>query len=179
MTSSKRKRPIPCARLLLALAALPLTAYAKPQTFPITPATTKLAMTVYAVGIFPLPGDYPSFSGTLELDPEKPGFCRVSITVNQASLEMSDPDRVRTALTMLDAKTFPTMHFEGECQGKTTVGSLTLHGVTHPLSLTMTRDGATIVGEGRIQRRDYAIDGLPHLLGQLIKIRFSTTLPML
>ena len=181
MTSRKPKRSTIRRLLSLTLAATPVAAHAKPQTFPLTPATTKLAMTVYAVGIFPLPGGYPSFRGTLELDAEKPGFCRVSITIDQASLVMSDPDRVRTALgpDMLDAKAFPTMHFDGECQGKMTVGHLTLHGITRPLSLSMRRAGDSVVGEARIQRRDYAINGMPHLLGQMIKIRFSTTLPML
>ena len=167
--------------LAFLVAGLPHAGHARPLAFPITPATTKLGLTVYAVGIFPMLGDYRSFRGTLELDSDKPGFCRVSITVEQASLTMADASHVRTALApdMLDAAAYPTMHFEGVCQGEATVGSLTLHGVTHPLSLALKQTGKMLVGEGRIQRRDYAINGMPHLLGQLIRIRFSTTLPML
>jgi polyisoprenoid-binding protein YceI len=150
------------------------------QTLALTPATAKLGLTVYALGFFPLPGAYASFSGTLDIDRANPDFCRVTVTVDQASLDMSDPTRTRKALApdMLDAAHFPTMRYSGTCQASTIDGTLTLHGITRPLSLTLHRSGTAVAGEGRLIRHDYAIDGMPHLLGQMIKIRFSTTLPM-
>ena len=169
------------AAILLQIGAGCPRAAAEPKIFNLTSQTTKLALTVYAAGLFPIFGEYPGVSGTLEVDPDKPGFCHVSITVDQSSLAMSDPARARRALApdMLDAADFPTMHFDGDCEGDTTAGKLTLHGVTHPLALTMHHADGLVTGEGRLLRRDYAIDGMPHLLGQLIKIHFSTTLPML
>jgi polyisoprenoid-binding protein YceI len=150
------------------------------QTLALTPATAKLGLTVYALGLFPVAGAYASFSGTLDIDPANPDFCRVTVTVDQASLNMGDPTRTRKALApdMLDAAHYPTMRYSGTCDGSTMGGTLTLHGIARPLSLTLRRSGTTVAGEGRLIRHDYAIDGMPHLLGQVIKIRFSTTLPM-
>jgi polyisoprenoid-binding protein YceI len=153
---------------------------ASPTTLVLTPANAKLTLTVYALGVFPLPGDYRHFSGTLDIDPAHPAFCHVRLTVDQPSLNMADPARTSRALApdMLDAARFPTMGFEGACQGAIIAGALTLHGITRPLSLTLRRAGATATGEGRLMRHDYAIDGMPHLLGQMIKFNFSTTLPI-
>jgi len=155
-------------------------AAAAPETLTLTPANAKLALTVYAMGFFPLPGDYQHFSGTLAIDPAHPGFCSVRLTVDQSSLTMSDPARARRALApdMLDAARFPTMDFAGACQNNAIAGTLTLHGVTHPLSLTLRRSGTMVGGEGRLIRHDYGIEGMPHLLGQMIKIHFSATLPL-
>ncbi len=179
---AERKRVTPTAPLLVcALVCIQTAAAAQPKTYDLTPATTKLGLTVYAMGLFPLPAQYQNLSGTLQIDPGHPGFCRVSITVEQDSLHMADPDRVRKALApdMLDAARYPTMSYTGTCQGQSTAGDLTIRGITHPLALSLKRVGDLVVGEGSLIRRDYAVTGMPHLLGQLIKIHFSTTLPML
>jgi polyisoprenoid-binding protein YceI len=176
------KRVTPAAALLCcAIVGVQTAAAAQLQTYDLTPATTKLGLTVYALGLFPLPGQYASLSGTLQIDPGRPGFCRVSITVEQDSLHMADPERVRKALApdMLDAARYPTMRYTGTCQGQSTAGDLTIRGITHPLALSLKRVGDLVIGEGSLIRRDYAVTGMPHLLGQLIKIHFSTTLPML
>jgi len=151
-----------------------------PQSLPLTPATTKLTLTVYALGIVPLPGQYARFAGMLDIDPAQKGFCRVRVTVDQASLTMADQGLARQALgtALLDAARFPTMSYDGTCTGNTIAGALTLHGVTHALALTLTRDGPAVAGAGRLVRHDFGIDGMPHLIGQLIKIHFSTHLPV-
>jgi polyisoprenoid-binding protein YceI len=89
---------------------------------------------------------------------------------------MADPAYARKALAadMLDAARFPTMSYDGACAGNTVGGALTLHGVTRPLTLALTRDGSEVAGVGRLLRHEYGIDGMPHLLGQTIKIRFLT-----
>lgn len=165
---------------LCGAALLCRAAGAAPQTLALTPANAKLSLTVYALGFFPLPGIYHRFSGTLDIDLAHPAFCHVRLSVEQSSLTMSDPARARRALApdMLDAARFPTMDFDGACQGGAIEGALSLHGITRPLSLALRRAGANVTGEGRLIRHDYGIDGMPHLLGQDIKIHFATTLPM-
>ncbi len=180
----KKLRLVPVCVLIpiVALASVvPPAACAATRTFALTPATTSLNLTVYALGLFPLPATYPSFHGTLELDSDHPDFCRVSITVDQRSLHMADPDRVRKALApdMLDAAQFPTMSYTGTCRGTQADGMLTLHGITRPFDLDMTRVGDRVTGEGRLNRHDYAVNGMPHMLGETIKIHFATTLPSL
>jgi polyisoprenoid-binding protein YceI len=164
-----------CGASLLCRAAA-----AAPETLPLTPATTKLALTVYGLGFFPLPGQYARFTGTLDIDRAQPEFCRVRVTVDQTSLSMADPGLARQALgaDLLDATHFPTMSYVGTCTGHTIAGALTLHGVTHALALVLKRDGGTVDGAGRLVRHEYGIDGMPHLLGQVIKIRFVTRLPI-
>jgi polyisoprenoid-binding protein YceI len=179
-------KPLPRATALLPVlvclaSAVPRMAWPATQTFPLTPATTTLGLTVYALGLFPIPGTYPRFHGTLELDTDHPGFCRVSITVDQLSLHMTDPARVRKALApdMLNAAQFPTMSYAGNCQGRQTEGTLTLHGITRPVALYLTRRGGRVTGDGWLNRHDFEVNGMPHMVGPTIKIRFSTTLPML
>jgi polyisoprenoid-binding protein YceI len=164
-----------CGATLLCQAAA-----AAPTSLALSPANAKLSLTVYALGLFPLPGDYQRFSGTLAIDPAHPDFCHVRLSVDQSSLTMSDPARARRALApdMLDAARFPTMDFDGACHAGAIAGTLTLHGITRPLSLALRRAGTMATGEGRLLRHDYGIDGMPHLLGQDIRIHFSTTLPM-
>jgi polyisoprenoid-binding protein YceI len=168
------------ASLLRPAAAASPPQAAAPRTLALTPATAKLGLTVYALGFIPVTGNYPRFSGTIDIDPAHPDFCRVLVTVDQASLDMGDPTRTRHALApdMLDAAKFPTMRYAGDCRGDAIEGVLTLHGITHPLSMSLRRSGTKVSGEGRLMRQDYGIDGMPHLLGQGIRIHFSTTLPM-
>ena len=65
----------------------------------------------------------------------------------------------------------------GQCAGATLTGELTLHGITHPLLLALARAGGQMMATGNLQRRDYAITGLPGLVGQRIRIRLRTALP--
>jgi polyisoprenoid-binding protein YceI len=165
--------------LLLALSANP--ACAASTTLPLDPASTTVGYTVYALGFIPIAATYERFGGTIELDAANPASCKVAVTIDVGSLHMADPDRVKQALApdMLDVAAYPTMHFAGACQGSQTVGTLTLHGVSHQVALTTKREDSVIESTGTLNRHDYGIDGLPHLVGQTIKLRFTTKVPAL
>ncbi len=163
--------------VILALGAAPVKA--ADITLPLDPRSTTVGYTVYALGFIPIAATYQRFHGTIELDPAHPEACKVAVTIDVGSLHMDDPDRVKQALEpdMLDVAEFPTMHFEGACQGAQTVGNLTLHGVTHPVALNTKREDSVIESTGRLNRHDYGIDGLPNLVGQTIRLRFTTKVP--
>jgi polyisoprenoid-binding protein YceI len=156
-----------------------LPARAADIALPLDPASTTVGYTVYALGFIPIAATYQRFHGTIMLDPGHPESCKVVVTIDVGSLHMDDPDRVKQALEpdMLDVAQFPTMHFEGACQGTQTVGKLTLHGVTHPVALNTQREDRVIESTGRLNRHDYGIDGLPNLVGQTIRLRFTTRVP--
>ena len=164
--------------ILALLAAYPLQASAL-QPVPLAPPASRLRYTVYALGLMPIQADFERFAGSLEYDPAKPANCRVRIKVEVASLHMDDPDRNRIALgvTMLDAAHYPSMRFSGRCQGAKLVGDLTLHGVTHRLSMTVSRNGTHVAATGVVQRREFGIKGLPGLVGEHVRFRLDADLP--
>ena len=145
----------------------------------LSPANSRIAYTVFVFGVVPMAARFDEFSGVLATDTAQPQSCRVQVSVRVASLHMADATRTRMALgsTMLDAAHFPTMDFTGQCAGTTLTGALTLHGMTHPLVLSLSGDGGQVTATGMLQRRDYAIRGLAGLVGPRIRISLQTALP--
>ncbi len=137
---------------------------------------------MFALGLFPINAQFEDFSGTLTVDPRDPSHCAVDLTVRIASLRMDDPARNKLALSdnVLDAAHYPSMHFAGVCAdaGSALAGALTLHGVTHPLTLSVMRDGTHVTATGMLRRGDYAIGGLPGFVGQRIRFRLAAELPV-
>jgi polyisoprenoid-binding protein YceI len=165
----------------LALAA-PLPGHAAAGTaIALAPPASRLDYTVFALGLFPIDANFQDFAGSLTVDPHDPSRCAVVLTVRIASLHMADPARNKLALSasVLDAARFPSMHFSGTCAdaGAALAGTLTLHGVTRPLTLAVTRDGTHVTATGMLRRSDYAIGGLPGLVGQRIRFRLAADLP--
>jgi polyisoprenoid-binding protein YceI len=154
-------------------------AFAAPATVPIGPQSTQIDLVTYALGLFGLPAEFQRFSGTLSADPADPQSCKVSITIQAASLHMDDQSRqsLATGPKLLDVARFPTLHYEGSCADHHLVGSLTMHGVTHPLALQASRDGDEIIAQGSLRRGDYDMNGLPGLIGRTVHITFKVALP--
>jgi polyisoprenoid-binding protein YceI len=143
------------------------------------PGMAQIGYTAIAFGIVPIPATFDRFSGTIEQDMAHPGACRLQVTVDMDSLHMADEGRRREVLgpEMLDASQFPTMHFTGGCRTTSLTGTLTLHGVSRPLSLTMQRKGGEVNCVGTLVRRDFGILGMRALVGQKVRIRLSVHLP--
>ncbi len=167
---------------LLALAAGCLTlsaGRAGATVLQINPADARIGLTVYAMGMFAEAGHFSRFTGTLSVDPGHPESCRVAIQVEIASLAMSTQTATHMALgpTMLDPARYPMLTYQGDCKPVSTLGMLTLHGLTHPLLLAATHDAKGISAHGALHRQDFAINGLPGLVGATIDIVFSVDLP--
>ncbi len=146
----------------------------------LTPASTQISFTTFAMGLFPLGGHFTRFHGELQYDPADADACSVALDIDVASLSMADPARVRTALgpRLLNAAAFPNMTYHGTCSGGLATGLLTMHGATRPVSLSLVNDGAKMLARGDLHRQDFGLTGLPGLVGRTIRIAFAVTLPV-
>ncbi|HTR15745.1 MAG TPA: YceI family protein [Acetobacteraceae bacterium] len=169
---------IPAAAMLALCVGMPTRA--APSTFLLQPPSSEVGYRVYAVGIFPMDAAFGKFQGTVTLDPATPGNCSVDLTVDVNSLTMADPDRRKQALEpdMMDVDHYPTLTFHGHCQSADSIiGDLTMHGVTRQVEMKVSREEGRLITTGKIRRSDFGVNGLPNLLGETIRIRFSTALP--
>lgn len=163
--------------LTAALAVVP--ANAALRRVALDPGMAQIGYTAFAFGLIPIPATFDRFSGTIEQDTAHPGVCRLQVSVDIDSLRMADERRREEVLApdMLDASQFPTMRFSGGCQSATLTGTLTLHGVSRPLSFAMQRNGTEVNCVGTLVRRDFGILGMSGLVGQKVRIRLSVHLP--
>lgn len=166
----------------LALAAVLLAAYAgtalaKPATFVCDPAHTYPSFAADHLGGMSIwRGKFTKSTCTIVLDRQQ-RTGTVDVTVDTSSIDFGLPKLNEHALTpdLFDVAKYPTATYRGTLDGfvdgKPTkiVGNFTLHGVTHPLTLTIHsfeckdipmvhqyRCGAD--AEGQFQRDQYGID---------------------
>ncbi len=159
------------------LAAYAGTAFAKPVTYVCDPSHTYPSFAAdHMGGLSVWRGKFTKSSCTIVLD-EQQHAGTVDVTVDTSSIDFGMPKLDEHARTkdLLDVARYPTAtykgHLAGFVNGKPTrvVGELTLHGVTHPLTLTLRsfeckevpmmhqyRCGADAAGE--FQRDQYGID---------------------
>ncbi len=163
--------------MLLATLALPCTA--TPLAVTLAPATTRLVLTAYALGLLPVAGRFQRFSGQLTIDPADAGHCSVSLDVEVASLQMNDALATRAALgaSLLDAAHYPRLHYAGTCGSREASGLLTLHGAVRPLTLTIRRHGNAVEARGRLYRTEYGVGGLLSAVGRTVDVALSVTVP--
>lgn len=170
--------------LLLVAAVLPLwagAAQAGVHQVPLTSPGTTVAFRAYGLGLFPLDGNFSRFDGVLTYDDAQAGVCRVDLRVEVASLMMSDQS-IRNDLVgpeFMNAAQFPTLRFQGTCQGPEVVGELAMHGVTRPFALELTPDGAEVTAQGRLRRAEWGMTARPLVGGSTARITVQVALPTL
>lgn len=143
-------------------------------------------------------GRFDKFSGIFELDEQHPASSRVDVTIDAASLTtgVEYRDNHLRSGDFLDVEKYPTITFkstqvtlEGEHKARVT-GDLTIHGVTRPITLDVTREGQykDLQGQRReaysanatISRKDWglewnvALESGGWLVGDAIKIAIET-----
>jgi polyisoprenoid-binding protein YceI len=139
---------VPVTKIVL-MAALPAlltgAALAEPVTYQVDPAHTYPSFEAdHFGGVSTWRGKFTRSSGTIVIDREK-GAGTVDITVDPASIDFGNPklDEHVKSPEMLDVAKYPTATYKGRLTGfkngvPTQVeGEFTLHGVTHPLQLTI------------------------------------------
>ena len=135
------KMTLPAA--LLAFAAG--SALAGPATYQVDPAHTYPSFEAdHFGGVSVWRGKFDKTSGTITLDKDK-GAGTVDITVDTSSIDFGMPKLNEHAKSpeMFDVAKYPTATYKGKLtdfkDGVPTklVGEFTLHGVTHPLTLTV------------------------------------------
>ena len=95
-------------------------------------------------------GRFNELSGTFHYDADRPGESRVEVEIATASVDSNHAERDRhlRSADFLNVEAYPTATFrstayEGDAEGGVLKGELTLHGVTRPIEIELTR-----IGEG-------------------------------
>ena len=167
-------------------------AKAEPGHYVLDKSHAKVVFSINHLGFSTYYGFFPDLSGTLDLDPTAPAKSALSVTINVAGMVTTDPklDAKLKSDTFFDTAKFPKATFKstalevtGEGRGKLT-GDLTLHGVTKPVTLDVTFNGAGtppmtqlyVVGfdaVGTLKRSDFGIKNFVPLVGDEVTLRIS------
>ena len=156
-------------RLALIAFALALPVVASATDYAVQPAGSTLAFhgTFQGAGF---DGHFGTFDAAIAYDPAHLDASKFDVTVDLASARTGDNDR-DTALPgsdFFDVAKFPKAHFVTTAfhQNGSTVtadGTLTLHGVTKPVSLTVNfapnGKAATLDVKGVVKRLDFGVGG--------------------
>ena len=137
-------------RSVLALSLLSGTAFAA-DTFSIDHDHSNFFFKINHLGVSNTMGRFDDFSGSFSLDTKDPAKSNISLTIQVASVDSNAKKRDEHLASpdFFDAKTFPTITFVGTSYNKKSdtvfevTGNLTIHGVTKPVTMTITK-----VGEG-------------------------------
>jgi polyisoprenoid-binding protein YceI len=162
--SRSMRRFVLALSIAAAAAAVPLAAQMRPNmlhgagtpadvkagTYAVEPNHTQVAFSVSHMGISPFNGWFHNASGTLRLDPADPGKTMLSVTIpvnsvtttsSQLVQELNSPDWFDTA--KYPNATFTSIKVTKIDDRTARIdGNLTLHGVTHPETITARFFGA-------------------------------------
>jgi polyisoprenoid-binding protein YceI len=183
-----------CTQLLLAASPPVITdpTKVKAGTYAVEPYHTQVFFSVNHMGFSYFSGVFSGASGTLALTPKKPAAMSVSVTVpvNTVSTTSAKLNEELVEPDWLDAAHFPTMTFRSTKvtqTGKDTAdveGTLTLHGVTKPLTLKATFVGAGVdildqkdtVGfqlSGTLNRSDFGVSKYVPLISDNVTLTIA------
>lgn len=132
-------------------------------------------------------GRFNTLSGSYSHDEKSPSSSKVSVTIDASSLDTNHDARDKhiTGPDFLDTRQFPEITFtstgyKGSAKEGILSGNLTMHGVSKPVDLTLTK-----IGEGEdpwgnyrsgfngtltIKREDFGIDQMLGGIGNDVKI---------
>ncbi|MBP2276716.1 MULTISPECIES: YceI family protein [Sphingomonas] len=122
----------------------------KAGTYAVEPHHTQVTFSVSHFGISPYAGTFSDASGTLKLDPAKPAETQLDVTLPIASVQTTSSvltGELKSA-DWFDAAKFPTATFHStkvtQISGDAVAvdGTLTLHGVTKPVTFRAKLFGA-------------------------------------
>lgn len=121
---------------------------------------------------------------TVELDIEATGL-KVANAVKDGrddpgALSAGDRAEIERALhqEVLESHRYGHIQFRGTLSGQEVVGSLTLHGQSHPLRVPLRLEGGRRTGRVRLDQRSFGITPYRALMGALrvgpeVEVRFS------
>jgi polyisoprenoid-binding protein YceI len=168
-------------------------AQAKPGHYAIDKSHAKIIFAIDHLGFSTYYGVLNDFTASsLDFDPAAPQMSALSLTINIAGLVTTDPklDEKLKSDAFFDVAKFPTATFKstsikmtGAATGKLT-GDLTLHGVTKPVTLEVTFNGAGsppmttiyVIGfnaSAKLKRSDFGIKNFIPLVGDEVKLLIS------
>jgi polyisoprenoid-binding protein YceI len=111
-------------------------------TYEIDPTHSSVHFSVRHLMVSNVRGEFSKVSGTIQFDPQNPSASSLDATIDAASINTRDEQRdghVKSA-DFLDVEKFPTIVFHGKkiephADGGKVTGDLTIHGVTHEVTL--------------------------------------------
>ncbi|HEY8964203.1 MAG TPA: YceI family protein [Alphaproteobacteria bacterium] len=182
-------------RSLLATAfafiVLAAPAMAKEETFILDKPHTQILFFVNHMGFSNSSGRFLDYSGSFTFDPDNPTFGQAAVTIPVKSLDMGDPTWTEHTGKMFEGDKYPNMEFKSTgvtVTGENTadlVGDLTLHGVTKPVTLKVTKNGCGphpmskklscgFDATTTIKRSDFGMkDGIP-MVSDDVRIQITT-----
>jgi polyisoprenoid-binding protein YceI len=157
------------------------------QTFKLDPIHSTIVFRIMHLKITPLYGRFDGPTGIIVVNEKDPSQMSFDITVASKNVDTGNAKRDQDLRNQFfDVKQFPDIHFKSNSVKKAgdnsydVVGDLTLHGVTKPLTVTITRtgEGPGMRGEIRsgwettfsIKRRDFGIDAMPSVAGDEVTL---------
>ncbi len=193
-------KKIVIAAALLASASVPALAQAittepakvEAGTYAIEPEHTRVTFNVSHMGFTKYDGEFRNATGTLMLDSKKPEASTVDIKIPTGSVVVPNA-KLKQELDgpqWLDAAKYPDITFKStEVKGTGTgtadvTGDFTLHGVTKPLVLKVTFNGAGtnplnknytsgFEATGKLKRSDYGVKTYVPMIGDEVDIDIS------
>jgi len=156
------------------------------QPLPIDTAKSNLTVHAYKTGLFSFAGhdhtiSAPIASGTLDISART-----IHFTVNTRDLKVLDPgesEKNRTEIhdtmlsnKLLDAQQFPTISFHSTSVEPVSAdvfkvrGELTMHGVSRPLTLNVTRSAGQYAGTTHLKQTDFGLTPVS-VAGGTVKVK--------
>lgn len=143
--------------------------------YEIDPAHSFVEFRVQHLGYSWLYGRFNDVSGSYTYDADDPEATQVNVEIDPASVDTrhAERDKHLRSEDFLHVDEFPDASFEstgysGSAEGGTLEGNLTLHGVTEPVSIEVTKIGegedpwdgyrSGFLGTTTIDRRDFGMD---------------------
>lgn len=174
-------------------AGLSTPAAAAPQAYQFDKAHTNILFFIEHLGFSKMMGEFRSFDGVLNFDPENPAASsvQVSIRVDGVSTDVKALDEHLQKPEFFNTAQFPAMTFNSTAvavvsPGKLKVtGDLTLLGVTKPVTLDVSVNKAAphpftkapaagFSATATLKRSDFGMSAMLGMLGDDIEIRIET-----
>jgi polyisoprenoid-binding protein YceI len=145
-------------------------------TWQVDPAHSAAQFSVKHLMVSTVRGQFQKMSGTVDLDESDMTKSKIHLTIDPSSIDTREPKRDAHLKSpdFFDVEKFPTMTFESTAVTKSgdgtydVTGDLTMHGITHPVTLKV--DGPTdaiknpwgksvrgVTATGTIQRKDWGL----------------------
>lgn len=154
---------------------------------------TRIAYSIDHMGLSQMHGAFRKFTGEFQLDVKDLAASSVKLNIDMASIDtgvVKLDEHLRTA-DFFDVAKYPEMQFVStevkpiDAGHFSVIGDLTLHGVSHPVTLDVhmrTLDmhpmrkvpAAGFVAKAVIYRADFGIKIYPGMLGDTVAIRIDT-----
>jgi polyisoprenoid-binding protein YceI len=142
-------------------------------------------------------GRFTDFAGTIDFDEAEPEKSSVRLTIQAASIDtgVDQRDQHLRSADFFDVAQFPTLTFESSAIARTgdssydVMGTLTMHGVTHPVVIPVSflgrakdpwgNDKVFFEGDMTLNRKDFglnwnaAVETGGFLVGDEVKVSFT------